>query len=182
MNIKLDLPHRDLFNSYVEALKEGHYIGIQPKATAEEIEKICADPDAFIASKQPEYEPVGVIQTPDGTVFEKVPHEWLWLSVDGAFVGDVSLRLRLNNLLENFGGHVGYGIRPGRQGEGWATRMLCLTKEWAKTRHGISPLLVTCSADNPASEAVIRKNGGQLIREGETPYGYKGGWMKFFHA
>ena len=182
LSIKLDLPHRDIFNSYVEALKEGHYIGIQPKATAEEIDQICADPDRFIADRQPDYTPEGVIETPDGTMFEKVPHEYLWLSVDGEFIGDVSLRLKLNALLENFGGHVGYGIRPGRQGQGWATKMLGLTKEWAKTHHGISPLLLSCSPDNPASESVIRNNGGVLIREGDIPYGYEGGRIRFFHV
>ena len=36
----LDLPSMDIFPSYIEALKEGYRIGIQPAATSEEIEEI----------------------------------------------------------------------------------------------------------------------------------------------
>lgn len=179
-NIKLEIPHLALLNSYVDALREGHFMGISPKADERVIQSILTDPDGFITSKQPDHDPTGIIQTPDGSIFEKVPYEWLWFSVDGEFVGDVSLRLKLNPLLENFGGHIGYGVRPSQQGKGWATRMLAATRQWASDNHGLHSLLVTCSDTNPASEKVIQKNGGRFLREGRAPYGYDEGITKFY--
>lgn len=182
LNIKLEIPNLDLLDSYIDALREGHYIGIQPKATNAEIQAICDNPDGFLKTKQPDYNPDGVVETPDGTVFEMVPYETLWASLDGVFVGDLSLRLKLNALLENFGGHVGYGVRPAFQGRGVATQMLALARDRARGEHGIDTLLLTCDADNPASERVIQHNDAVFIRNGNKPYGFGPGQSRFYHV
>ena len=88
------------------------------------------------------------------------------------FIGSVSFRHELNEVLENFGGHIGYGIRPSFVGKGYATQALYLTRKKAFSM-GIDRLLLTCSPENPASEKVIVKNGGEFIDISYKTYGYK---------
>jgi predicted acetyltransferase len=78
---------------------------------------------------------------------------------DERVLGRIGLRFELNELLANFGGHVGYIVRPSARGQGVATAMLAfeLTTFEAKA---IGKLLLTCDEDNLASERAILKNGG----------------------
>ena len=89
-----------------------------------------------------------------------VPGETRWLvDRDGRVLGRCSVRYRLLPHLEREGGHIGYDVRPGRRGEGHATRMLGLALERAREL-GLSRVLLTCGEDNVASAKVIETNGG----------------------
>ena len=59
----------------------------------------------------------------------------------------------------NFGGHIGYGIKPSARGRGLATKQLALALEKAKSL-GIERALITCDRTNVASKQVILRNGG----------------------
>ena len=88
-----------------------------------------------------------------------------WLaSSDERILGVVNLRHKLTDKLRDFGGHIGYGVRPSERNKGYATRMLRLTLDKARAL-GIHRVLVTCDADNIASQRVILKNGGVLDSE-----------------
>ncbi|CJO39201.1 GNAT family N-acetyltransferase [Streptococcus pneumoniae] len=78
----------------------------------------------------------------------------------GCALGFLNLRLRLNEGLLNYAGHIGYSIRPSERG-----------KSYAKEKN-IKRTLVTCSVNNPASRAVILANGGILedVRNGVERY------------
>lgn len=78
----------------------------------------------------------------------------------GHALGFLNLRLRLNEGLLNYAGHIGYSIRPSERGKGYAKEK------------NIHRALVTCSTENPASRAVILANGGQLedVRNGTERY------------
>lgn len=76
-------------------------------------------------------------------------------------LGSVRFRPRLNDRLLIEGGNVGYDVRPGYRNRGYATMMLRMVMDMAREL-GHGTLLVTCFEDNPASEKVIRKCGGQL--------------------
>ena len=78
---------------------------------------------------------------------------------DAELVGVFSLKFALTDYLLNYGGHVGYAVRPSRQGQGLATRMLRQGMQIAKEK-GFDRLLLVCDEDNPASERVILKCGG----------------------
>ena len=92
---------------------------------------------------------------PDGYVREN-----FYLCYDGAeLVGVYSLKFELTEYLLNYGGYVGYAVRPSRQGQGLATRMLRQGLQIAKEK-GFDRLLLVCDEDNPASERVILKCGG----------------------
>ena len=59
----------------------------------------------------------------------------------------------------NFGGHIGYWVRPSERGRGYGKLMLRLALPKAR-RLGIHNALVTCDLGNTASRKVIEANGG----------------------
>lgn len=93
-----------------------------------------------------------------------VPSTHLWY-VDGEqFLGRLSIRHRLNAWLHDYGGHVGYDVRPSARRRGYATLMLRESLPWA-ARLGIDPALVTCDTTNDASRKVIEAAGGVFENE-----------------
>ena len=46
---------------------------------------------------------------------DRVPAAFLVADVGGELVGRVSIRYALNAFLADFGGHIGYGVRPGHR-------------------------------------------------------------------
>ncbi len=83
---------------------------------------------------------------------------------DKELVGVFSLKFELTEFLLNYGGHIGYAVRPTRRNRGLATQMLAQGLELSK-EFGFDRILCVCDADNYASEAVILKNGGVLENE-----------------
>lgn len=91
--------------------------------------------------------------------------ENFYLCYDGAeIIGVFSLKFELTDFLLNFGGHIGYAVRPSRQNCGYATQMLKQGIELAKG-YKFDRILCVCDEDNNASEKVILKNGGVLENE-----------------
>jgi len=82
---------------------------------------------------------------------------------DFGIVGMIDLRHRLNDFLAEYGGHIGYSVRPNERRKGYAKRMLALALEEARGR-GISRVLITCDDDNVASARTIEANGGVFER------------------
>ena len=91
----------------------------------------------------------------------RVPASFYLGVVDGEIVGRISIRHDLNDFLFNFGGHIGYMVRPVHRRKGYATAMLRQAKDIAKSL-GIDRALVTCNDDNLGSIAVIESQGGVL--------------------
>lgn len=100
-----------------------------------------------------------------------VPFTELWMVEDDEYVGRISLRHELNELLFTWGGHVGYAVRPSARRRGHASAALLDMLEVCQAR-GINPVLVTCDVDNGASRRTIEKAGGQYedTREGKLRY------------
>jgi predicted acetyltransferase len=94
---------------------------------------------------------------------------WL-LSEREVLLGEIHIRHRLTPALEDYGGHIGYMVRPGERGKGYATRMLALALEKARAM-GLRQVLLTCSPENTASARVIQKNGGGLDSESVAKVG-----------
>lgn len=80
---------------------------------------------------------------------------------DGHIYGTLSFRLKLNNHLLAYDGHIGYGISPSQRGKGYGKLILKLALEIAKAR-GFEKVLITCNEENIKSEAVILSQGGIL--------------------
>lgn len=95
-----------------------------------------------------------------------VPSTTLWY-VDGTeYFGRLAIRHRLTEWLLEFGGHIGYDVRPSARRQGHATAMLraALPVAYALRIH---PVLITCDTDNLASRRVIEVNGGRFADERE---------------
>lgn len=93
---------------------------------------------------------------------DDVPQTFYWLkSSDGNILGAASLRYYLNqsNIID--GGHVAYGIAPEYRGRGYGNEVLRLAVDKLHEMK-IYKILVTCDADNHASQKVILNNGGAL--------------------
>jgi predicted acetyltransferase len=95
-----------------------------------------------------------------------VPATFLVAEVAGELVGRTSIRHSLNPWLARWGGHIGYGVRPGFRRQGYATEILRQSLVIAKGI-GVHKALITCDEDNLASAAVIERCGGVL--EGTVP-------------
>lgn len=90
-----------------------------------------------------------------------VPQSTWWL-VDGEeYLGRISLRHELTEWLREYGGHIGYEVRPTARGRGHATMMLRDVLPHARAL-GIGSVLLTCDEDNVASAKVIEAAGGVL--------------------
>ena len=95
-----------------------------------------------------------------------VPSE-VYLAVrksDGRVVGIIDYRLQLSDFLFNFGGNIGYCVRPSERRKGYAKEMLALILERCRET-GEKKVLVCCEKYNEASAKTIIVNGGVLENE-----------------
>ncbi|MBT3538735.1 GNAT family N-acetyltransferase [Candidatus Parcubacteria bacterium] len=90
-----------------------------------------------------------------------VPASTFWLIDNDEFIGGVSFRHKLNKNLKEYGGHIGYSIRPSKRKKGYGTKMLALTLKRVK-RFGLKKVMISCDHDNIASQKIIKGNGGIL--------------------
>ena len=80
---------------------------------------------------------------------------------DDRLLGLVEIRLRLMGYLVDFGGHIGYCVRPSERRKGRAKDMLRRALAICRER-GIDRVLVTCLEANIASARTIESCGGVL--------------------
>ncbi len=80
---------------------------------------------------------------------------------DNQIVGMSHLRLRLNEGLSRYGGHIGYSILPSEQRKGLGTLLLRVTLLKGQSK-GIDSVFITCDDINRGSAKVIESNGGIL--------------------
>ena len=95
--------------------------------------------------------------TPEGMVTAN----FLLAVDDGEIVGRVSIRHSLNDFLFNYGGHIGYAVRPQFRRKGYATEILKQALEFCRGL-GLEKALITCNDTNVPSAKTIEKCGGKL--------------------
>lgn len=83
---------------------------------------------------------------------------------ENRILGAIDIRHSLNDHLRNYGGHIGYGIRPSERRKGYATEMLRLALKICKEKQ-MNRVLITCDKTNEASSRTIKNNGGILENE-----------------
>ncbi len=99
-----------------------------------------------------------------------VAETFFWLvDADDAVVGRSSVRHALSDApaLRDIG-HIGYDIRPSRNGLGYGSAILGLTLPEARAL-GLPRVLLTCDAINRKSKAIIERWGGVLESEVVLP-------------
>lgn len=150
--IELKKPHLNLVDSYLDFIEEmrthGEKIweGILPKAGESSSQFV----DRLLKAETSPEEPL-------------VPETIYWACDGRHVVGRIALRHFLNESLAEFGGHIGYEVRPSCRRRGVAKEMLRLLLGTKKAKE-IGRLLLTCAPDNVASNKTILANGGTLIK------------------
>jgi predicted acetyltransferase len=89
----------------------------------------------------------------------RVPQTTLWVVDGDKYLGRFSLRHKLNEVLETYGGHLGYYLVPEARKKGVGTWAMNKVLEKARAL-GLKKLLVTCDPDNIGSQKLIQKFGG----------------------
>lgn len=107
------------------------------------------------------------INLPEGYV----PQTIYWMYINDRPVAYGKLRHKLNDKLLEYGGHVGYIVRPSERGKGYGKLFLSELIKSAKSI-GIGKLLITCDETNLRSRRVIESNNGVLekINNGVCKY------------
>ena len=155
--MELVYPQEKYLLSYSEAYAE--------EQASDDPEKMLKEPEIAIEYAENERKGEGL---PEGWV----PATTLWLVDGDRFLGRVNIRHRLVPHLMQFGGHIGYMIRPSEQGKGYGNLQLALALDYCREhlRDVIDgdKVLVTCDDDNVRSAKVIEANGGVLENKVEN--------------
>ncbi len=174
--IELVRPASEHLASYRDALERDWSPNTtDPHAGRRELERLDADPGAFLAEQDDRDATGEPIRLPDGTLVPRLPgfRRWVW---DGGFAGIVNVRWRPGTveLPPHVLGHVGYSIVPWRQRRGYATAALRLFLP--ELRELALPYVeLTTDADNLASQKAISSNGGVVVERFDKPAAYGGG-------
>lgn len=90
-----------------------------------------------------------------------VPSTYYVLFADNQPVGVAKFRHYLNDFLRQYGGHIGYGIRPSARGQKFGNQILAEVLTYAR-QQGVAKALLTIRDYNIRSRKVCEYNGGKL--------------------
>lgn len=152
---RLIAPNLDVHNSFLDALSEYHEEGLHLDLVSEEL----VDTTTFQAWADGLQ--LAGVRGEASCERDHVPHRVLWWVHNDQYIGRVRINLTLNESLLEFGGHIGYDVRPSARRQGHATALL---GEALRVAHnlGVATALLTCAPENTASRRVIERNGGSL--------------------
>ena len=173
--MELVWPAREYLDSYVAALRQGWSPNnLDPKAGVEELARIEADADRFLAEHVDREAKAPPVVLPDGTTVKRLPgfRKWIW---DGEFCGVIGLRWQPGTpeLPPHVLGHIGFAVVPWKRRRGYATRALALMLPEAKAEE-LPYVELTTDVSNLASRRVIEANGGRLVERFRKPDAYGG--------
>ena len=84
---------------------------------------------------------------------------------DRKIVGMIDIRHHIQHpFLLEYGGHIGYAVRPMERRKGYASKILELALEYAR-EIGLDKVMLGCYTDNTGSIKTIQKYGGKLVQE-----------------
>jgi len=148
--LRLQYPSISLFPSHLESVNEMKALG---ENLWDLLPKEGENPEQFVERKLR-----NELSPSEGMV----PSSTFWATTkDNVVVGGIDLRHSLNDKLNEFGGHIGYEVRPSFRRRGVAKTMLKLVLQTPKAQ-AIGNLLLTCSPLNEGSRKTIEANGGVL--------------------
>ena len=88
---------------------------------------------------------------------------------DNIIVGTINVRWNLTEEMKQFGGNIGYGIRPTERRKGYNKINLYLGLIEAK-KIGLDKVMLDCDAENLGSSKTMEALGGKLERTEIDPY------------
>lgn len=180
--MQLVCPKEHYLPSYISALERGWSADtMRPAAGLEELGRIQADAQAFIASMEDREAKGAPVTLPDGSVVKRLPgfRRWLW---DGEFCGSIGFRWQqgTTELPPHCLGHIGYAVVPWKQGLGYAKAALAQLLPEVRSV-GLPFVEIITDPENVASQRVILANGGVLVERFSKPLLYGGEPSLRFH-
>ncbi len=94
-------------------------------------------------------------------------------------LGLLQIRLELKGYLSDFGGHIGYCVRPSERRKGYARMMLRHALQICKSR-GMTRVLITCLEDNVASAKTIESCGGKYEKTVHDDINYQANMKRYW--
>lgn len=162
---ELTTPHVRFRDSFLEAVREnvaeGEFFGDTLARELRTYDDNWREPEGFaryVAAVREEELAEG--RRPEGFV----PASWYWYVDGDVYLGRIQVRHRLTPYLLEYGGHIGYGVRPTARRRGHATAMLREVLPYARAL-GLDRVLVTCDTTNIGSRKVIEAGGGEFEDE-----------------
>ncbi|MBR5329569.1 MAG: GNAT family N-acetyltransferase [Firmicutes bacterium] len=84
---------------------------------------------------------------------------------DNKIIGNTTIRHNLEqDILREYGGHIGYAVCPSERSKGYGTTILELALEQSHGL-GLDRVMLSCKKNNIASRRIIEKCGGVFERE-----------------
>lgn len=165
---------REHLPGYVAALHSGWSAdNVRGAAAAqEELARIEADADAFLAGLHDPEARGGPIKMPDGSSVARIPGFRLWMW-DGDFCGSIGFRWLpgTEELPPHCLGHIGYAVVPWKRRLGYATHAVRALLPMARTL-GLRYVEITTDLDNIASQRVVLRAGGVFVEQFTKPAQY----------
>ena len=102
--------------------------------------------------------------------FHKVPTYTfrMFSENSGEELGQINLRIGATTHLEQYAGHIGYGVNRAYRGHHYAARSVSLILPLAR-RCGIDPVWITCDPDNIASRRSLEIAGAEFVEIVDVP-------------
>lgn len=88
---------------------------------------------------------------------------------DNKIIGMTHIRLTLNEMLAEIGGHIGYSIRPRERQKGYNKIQLYLALIECQ-KNGLDIVMLDCLSNNIGSSKTILALGGYLVKEEEKKF------------
>ena len=86
----------------------------------------------------------------------------------GHVLGQINLRIGSTTHLEQYAGHIGYGVHPAHRGHHYAARSVILLLPLAR-RYSIDPVWITCDPENVASRRSLEIAGAEFVEIVDVP-------------
>lgn len=83
-------------------------------------------------------------------------------------LGTINLRIGSTLHIEQYAGHIGYGVHPAHRGHHYAARSVLLLLPLAR-RCGIDPTWITCDPDNLPSRKTLEIAGAEFVEIVDVP-------------
>lgn len=156
-NLKLEFPRDEYREEWYSIIREIE--NANEKMTPFALKGETDDYNEYLKKSKKQSEGINL---PEG----RVPSDIFFLvhNGDNRILGAIDIRYGLNDYLYNYGGHIGYGIRPTERKKGYASEMLRLALDVCREKD-MDKVLITCNKSNVASSRTIVKNGGVLENE-----------------
>ena len=167
--MELITPSETNLDLYLAALRRELEMGEKPFHDSAEILEEAKNNRAELISSYTDIKGGRTFLDEDGNERVALPAftKWLYTPGDAEVSGTIQMRWQhgTTQLPPYCLGHIGYQIFPWKRGHGLATIQLAKMLEIVKSEVDLPYVDITTNIENKASQKVITKNGGKLIKE-----------------